>query len=49
LNRNNPRYGGLLKDWGTHADPEGFGSSEAGENETEQVQINADINDDEQE
>ncbi|KAJ7885513.1 hypothetical protein B0H14DRAFT_2338696 [Mycena olivaceomarginata] len=49
LHRNNPQYGGLLKDWGTHADPEGFGGSEAGENETEQVQINADINDDEQE
>ncbi|KAJ7878181.1 hypothetical protein B0H14DRAFT_3435748 [Mycena olivaceomarginata] len=44
-----PAYGGLLDDWGTQADPEGFGGSEAGENETEQVQINADINDNEQE
>ncbi|KAJ7812205.1 hypothetical protein B0H14DRAFT_2220097, partial [Mycena olivaceomarginata] len=34
LNRNNPQYCGLLNDWGTHADPEGFGGSEAGENET---------------
>ncbi|KAJ7875749.1 hypothetical protein B0H14DRAFT_3436995 [Mycena olivaceomarginata] len=49
LNRDDPQYGGLLDDWGTHADPEGFGGSDAGENETEQVQINADINDNEQE